>query len=172
MSVMASQITSVSTVCWTICIGIDQRRHQSSVSLALVRGTTVTRVEGPVMWNMIPFDDIIMRFMLLLYFAVVYTLLSVVLVWKQWHLFISTMIISLAQWQLYNPVKQSWIIWVKRSHKSNRYPWFTHLPWTKWPPFRRWYFQMHFREWKLCILIKISLNLVRKGPIDNNPTLV
>ena len=24
-------------------------------------------------------------------------------------------------------------------------------PWTKWPPFRRRYFQMHFREWKvLC----------------------
>ena len=23
----------------------------------------------------------------------------------------------------------------------------THLPWTKWPPFRRQYFQMHFLEW-------------------------
>ena len=22
-------------------------------------------------------------------------------------------------------------------------------PWTKWPPFHRWYFQMHFREWKV-----------------------
>ena len=22
-------------------------------------------------------------------------------------------------------------------------------PWTKWPPFRRWYFQMHVREWKV-----------------------
>ena len=27
----------------------------------------------------------------------------------------------------------------------------THLPWTKWPPFPRWHFQMHFYEWKvLC----------------------
>ena len=25
----------------------------------------------------------------------------------------------------------------------------THLPWTKWPSFRRRYFQMHFREWKV-----------------------
>ena len=25
----------------------------------------------------------------------------------------------------------------------------THLPWTKWPPFCIWYFQMHFREWKV-----------------------
>ena len=24
----------------------------------------------------------------------------------------------------------------------------THLPWTKWPPFRIWYFQMHYLEWK------------------------
>ena len=25
----------------------------------------------------------------------------------------------------------------------------THLPWTKWSPFRRRYFQVHFREWKV-----------------------
>ena len=35
MSVMASQITSVSTVCSTVCSGADQRKHQSSVLLAL-----------------------------------------------------------------------------------------------------------------------------------------
>ena len=29
-------------------------------------------------------------------------------------------------------------------------------------------FQMYFREWKFCILIKISLKFVREGPIDNN----
>ena len=45
------------------------------------------------------------------------------------------------------------------------------LPWTKWLPFRRRYFHMHFREWKVCILIKISLKIVAKGPIDNNPPL-
>ena len=32
--------------------------------------------------------------------------------------------------------------------------------------------KMHFLEWKFCILIKISLKSVSKGPIDNNPTLV
>ena len=48
----------------------------------------------------------------------------------------------------------------------------THLPWTKWPPFRRWYFQRHFHEWKVLYLIKISLKYVPKGPIDNNPALV
>ena len=25
----------------------------------------------------------------------------------------------------------------------------THLPWTKWQPFRRLYIEMHFREWKI-----------------------
>ena len=49
----------------------------------------------------------------------------------------------------------------------------THLPCTKWPPFRRRYFEMHFREWFFfCILIKISLKFVPEGPVDNNPALV
>ena len=49
----------------------------------------------------------------------------------------------------------------------------TCLPWTKWPPFRRRYLQMHFREWKVyCILIKFSLKFVPKCLIDNNPALV
>ena len=38
MSTMASQITSVSIVCLTICSCPDQRNHQSSTSLAFVRG--------------------------------------------------------------------------------------------------------------------------------------
>ena len=38
MSAMASQITSVSIVCSTVCSGADQRKQQSSASLAFVRG--------------------------------------------------------------------------------------------------------------------------------------
>ena len=38
MSAMASQITGVLIVCTTVYSGIDQRKHQSSVSLAFVRG--------------------------------------------------------------------------------------------------------------------------------------
>ena len=46
---------------------------------------------------------------------------------------------------------------------------------TKWPPFSKRHFQMHFLEWNF--LIKISLKNVLKGPInnipiDNNPSLV
>ena len=34
---------------------------------------------------------------------------------------------------------------------------------TKWPPFRRQYFQMHFHQWNFYILIKISLKFLSKG---------
>ena len=48
----------------------------------------------------------------------------------------------------------------------------TLFPWTKWPPFCRRYFHKNIREWKFCILIKISLKSVPKGLIDKNPALV
>ena len=38
MSAMASKITDVSIVCSVVCWGADQRKHQSSASLAFVRG--------------------------------------------------------------------------------------------------------------------------------------
>ena len=37
MGVMASQITGASIICWTICSGADQKKHQSAVSMAFVR---------------------------------------------------------------------------------------------------------------------------------------
>ena len=40
MSVMASQITSISTVCFAVYSGAHQRKHQSSTSLAFVRELT------------------------------------------------------------------------------------------------------------------------------------
>ena len=59
MSVMASQITIL-----TIYSGADQREHQSSASLAFVRGIHRWPVnsphKGPVTRKMFPFDDIIM----------------------------------------------------------------------------------------------------------------
>ena len=43
MSAMVSQITDVAIVWSTVCSGADQRKHQSSASLAFVRGTTGDR---------------------------------------------------------------------------------------------------------------------------------
>ena len=64
MNVMASHITSVSIVCSTVCSGADQRKHQSSVPLASVRGIHRWPVncphKGPVTRKIFPFDDVIM----------------------------------------------------------------------------------------------------------------
>ena len=49
---------------------------------------------------------------------------------------------------------------------------FTHLPRTKWLPFRRRHIQMHFHESNICILIRISLKFALKGSIENKPVLV
>ena len=56
MGTMASQITSLTVVYSTVNSGADQRKHQSSASLAFVWGIH----RGPVTRKMFPFDDIIM----------------------------------------------------------------------------------------------------------------
>ena len=66
MSVMASQITSLMTVCSNVFSGADQRKHQSSASLALVwrirRWPLNSPHKGPVTRKMFPFDDVIIRY--------------------------------------------------------------------------------------------------------------
>ena len=47
MYVIAFQITGVSSVCSTVCSGTDQRNHQSSASLAFVRGIHRWSVDSP-----------------------------------------------------------------------------------------------------------------------------
>ena len=56
MSLMVSEITSLTIVYSTVYSGADQRKHQSSASLAFVRGIH----RGPVTRKMFPFDDVIM----------------------------------------------------------------------------------------------------------------
>ena len=64
MGMMASQITSLPTGYSTFYSGGDQRKHQSSVSLAFVQGIHRWPVnsphKGPVRLKMFPFDDVIM----------------------------------------------------------------------------------------------------------------
>ena len=47
MSSMASQISGLSTVCSAACSGADQRKHQSSASLAFVSGIHRWPVDSP-----------------------------------------------------------------------------------------------------------------------------
>ena len=64
MDVMASQITSLSTVYSAVYSDADQRKHQSSASLAFVQGIHRWPVNSPHKWpvtrEMFPFDDVIM----------------------------------------------------------------------------------------------------------------
>ena len=64
MSTLASQITSLTIVYSTVYSGADQRKHQSSASLAFVwiihREPVNSPHKGPVTRKTFPFDDIIM----------------------------------------------------------------------------------------------------------------
>ena len=64
MDTMASQITSLTIVYSTVYSGTDQRKHQSSASLAFVRGIhrwpVNTAHKGSVTRKLFPFDDVIM----------------------------------------------------------------------------------------------------------------
>ena len=65
MVMMASQITSLTIVYSTVYSGADQRKHQSSASLAFVRGIHRWPVNSLHKWpatrEMFPFDDVIMK---------------------------------------------------------------------------------------------------------------
>ena len=66
MDAMAFQITSLTIVYSIVYSGTDQRKHQSSASLAFVRGIHRGPVnsphKGPVTRKMFPFDDVIMMY--------------------------------------------------------------------------------------------------------------
>ena len=64
MGAIASQITSLAIVYSTVYSDVDQRKHQSSASLAFVRGIHRWSVNSPHKWpvtrKMFSFDDVIM----------------------------------------------------------------------------------------------------------------
>ena len=65
MGAIASQITSLTIVYSTVYSDADQRKHQSSASLAFVWGIHRGPVNSPHKWpvtrKMFPFDDVIMN---------------------------------------------------------------------------------------------------------------
>ena len=64
MGTATSQITSLTIVYLTVSSGADQRKHQSSASLAFVRGIHRWPMNSPHKWpvtrEMFPFDNVIM----------------------------------------------------------------------------------------------------------------
>ena len=69
MGTISSQITSLTIVYSITYSDADQRKHQSSASLAFVRGIHRGPVNSPNKWpvtrKMFPFDDVIMDFKIL-----------------------------------------------------------------------------------------------------------
>ena len=67
MGTIVSQISSLSIVYSAVYTGADQRKHQSSASLAFLRGIHRWPVNSPHKWPVtrkmtFPFDDVIMRY--------------------------------------------------------------------------------------------------------------
>ena len=90
MSTIASQITSLTIVYSTVYSGADERKHQSSASLAFVRGFHRGPVnsphKGPVTRKMFPFDDVIMRSIFLWIFNLVEVVGAAFAAIKMWYL--------------------------------------------------------------------------------------
>ena len=65
MGAIRSQITSLTVVYSIVYSDADQRKHQSSASLAFVRGIHQGPVNSPHKWpvtrQMFPFDEVIMN---------------------------------------------------------------------------------------------------------------
>ena len=65
MGAIAFQITSLTIVYSTVYSNADERKHQSSASLAFLRGIHRWSVNSPHKWpvtrKMFPFDDVIMN---------------------------------------------------------------------------------------------------------------
>ena len=80
MGTMASQITSLTIVYSTGYSDADQRKHQSSASLAFVWGIHRGPVNSPHKWpvtrKMVPFDDVIMIAMAGNHFTAIVPMLS------------------------------------------------------------------------------------------------
>ena len=66
MGAMVSQITNLTIVYLIVYSDADQRKYQSSVSLAFVQGIHRGPMNSPHKWPVtrktIPFDDVIMRY--------------------------------------------------------------------------------------------------------------
>ena len=84
MDTIASQITSLTIVYSTVYSDADQRKYQSSASLAFVRGIHRRPVNSPHTWpvtrKMFPFVDVIM----LIWFIYPYTPGSFTAIWIIW----------------------------------------------------------------------------------------
>ena len=107
MGAMASQITSLTIVYSTVHSGADQRKRQSSASLAIVRGIHRWPVNSPHKWpvtrKMFPFDDVIMDVRI---FQVQQSSTDLPLIWPFRSVEIITVTSQWARWHLKSPASR------------------------------------------------------------------
>ena len=93
IGMISSQITSLTIVFSTVYLDTDQRKHQSSPSLAFVRAIHRRPVNSlhkwPVMRKMFPFDDVIMIIKMLVILWISHSYLTDVTTAELWLLLLS-----------------------------------------------------------------------------------
>ena len=113
MNTIASQITSLTIIYSTVYSGADQIKHQSSASLAFVRGIHRWPVnsphKGPVTRKMFPFDDVIMW-----YTWLIHSCSSGLLHWQWGNQKRGNLLIAPV------PVKEPWRTWLIWVHHKTR----------------------------------------------------
>ena len=124
MGAMASQITSLTIVYSTVYSGTDQRKHQSSASLAYVRRIHRWPVNSPHKWpvtrKMFPFDDVIMWRKIRARCNVIY--LCITTYWEPlWNFAHSTAVIL--SWSVQNIRRICWLKWMLWTNESLSYAW-------------------------------------------------
>ena len=135
MGAKAYQITSFTFVYSTVYSDADQRKHQSSASLAFVWGIHTGPVNSPHKWpvtrKMFPFDDVIIKF-------------DDVIIWEneinRRHTIPTAVCIQqvvdftgcykIGKWQLFDHLV-ALNVWVIRRHRVFCFPISIQLPWTK-----------------------------------------
>ena len=143
LSTMAYQITSLTIIYSTVYSGADQRKHQSSASLAFVWGIHRWQVnslhKGPVMRKIFPFDDAIMPSWLIARLCVF---------WEHFMKIdcaIGNHTASCAPSYKYAMMDHEWEAKIPICVIP-----LTHWGQFKWPPFSRRHFEIDFLEW-ICL---------------------
>ena len=163
MGVMASQITSLMIIYSIVYSGADQRKYQSSASLAFVRGIHRWPVnslhKGPVTRKMFSFDDIIMK----------------EIFWYHWCCSCMETMWCRSRWRTNLIIFQNiqYEIWNTKTCNSHNADCFNTLgPRQNGHHSADDILKCIFLNENVWIAIKISLKFVPMGPIDNISALV
>ena len=149
MGVMASQITSLTSVYSTVYSGVDQRKHQSSASLAFVlrihRGPVNSPHKWPVTRKMFPFDDVIM----VMWYSLLDFVCQMTLMNKQalWRFFFNDS--TGVSWRPKSPANRLFVQQLLRA--SNRENSCSLIHW------HYWCFEMGVHEWPIDFYQKWSV---------------